>query len=60
MSKPVIGQCDCCGADNKILHERWPSGMETWACAECCHIEEEDDAEGEWYHGLHPMHTENP
>ena len=42
MSKPVIGQCDCCGESPRILHEAWPSGMETWACAKCCYMDEEE------------------
>ena len=39
----IFGQCDCCAKPNRVLHHRWPSGVETWACAECCYGDLIDD-----------------
>ncbi len=45
------GQCDCCGEDGELAGPLIVCGIETYACAKCRHVDEEDDdALHEWEH----------
>lgn len=39
----MTGTCDCCGQEDTPLNFRIAYGIETYACNECCGIEDEDD-----------------
>lgn len=40
----VFGECDCCGADNRVLHRGEVAGLEAMACAECRYTNPADEA----------------
>lgn len=31
----IFGECDCCGARNRVLHRGEASGLEAYACSRC-------------------------
>jgi len=38
-----FGSCDCCGRLRRLSQCWTTTGLETWACAECRHMDEEED-----------------
>lgn len=44
-TKILIGQCDCCGKNHRLLHRTVFSGLDTSACSFCCQRDPEEDRE---------------
>lgn len=40
----IFGECDCCGAENRVLHRGEAAGCEAYACAECRYSDPKDEA----------------
>ena len=40
----IFGQCDSCGADNRVLHSGVGCGVEGVFCADCRHTDPRDEA----------------
>ena len=40
----IFGQCDCCGADNRVLHPGAATGCDGRYCAECRYTDPKDEA----------------
>lgn len=41
----IFGECDCCGADNRVLHHAMAAGgVEAYACSECRYTDPKDEA----------------
>lgn len=42
-TKILIGQCDCCGKDQRRLHQMVWVGIDTAVCSACCDGDPEND-----------------
>jgi hypothetical protein len=42
----IFGECDACGKKRFLTHT-WCSGLETYACKECCGVDPREWAEDE-------------
>ena len=41
------GECDCCGRHDTELFRCWYAGIETFACAVCCQLEDDPDTKAD-------------
>jgi hypothetical protein len=39
----IFGECDSCGADNRVLHHVMAFGTEAYACSECRYTDPKDE-----------------